>query len=582
MGRRPTIVLSGTGALALAAAAFAASDTPMRFIPIDQNVDQATLAKYHYTDQGTRLLPAAWLAAVEKPDGSGKVMNSDDLRRLGFLVENASTGANNPYNWPLGFTVGDLASNDGTAIAGFTCAMCHTGQIEYKGTAMVIEGGQPMIQLFPFVESVAAAFIATATDPSMRTKFITDAIAAGYPADRMEKDFEAAVARLSHLQPATPGTKITMLPGGAGRVDAVQGIANRVFGTDLMVATNQRDASAPVSYPYLWDIWRLSRLQYNGLTPALPDSRNIVEVLGTEAQTNIVNARGELNPEPLRWKTSVQLPNLMWMEGVLKTLQAPKWPDQVLGPIEQTKADAGRGLFTRHCANCHGIKELPNGTWDVTVVPLDQIGTDSKQAANWAGYTYDLTKLGLSKETQAYAGVTAAVNAIRTQLYADYRIPPAEQEPNVSLDAPCGYKARPLIGVWATPPFLHNGSVRTVYDLLSDTRPASFRFGTREYDPVKLGYTEDPSPRDMILDTSQPGNLNTGHWWTDDMTRPGRIGPQLSEDEKDAIIEYLKAASYEDYPSMKVSKPASLPCEGNREWAREAGPSPSTSSDAVK
>jgi hypothetical protein len=544
---------------------------PTRFIAIDQKVDRATLAKYHHTDQGTRLLPAAWLAAVEKPDGSGKVMNPDDLRRFGFLVDNSPSGASNPYSWPLGFTVSDPAQSGGIGIAGFTCAMCHTGQIEHKGTAMVIEGGQPMIQLFPFVDSIAAAFIATATDPSMRAKFIADAITAGYPADRMERDFDAAVSRLSHLQSSTPGTKITMLPGGAGRVDAVQGIANRVFGTDLMMATNQRDASAPVSYPYLWDIWRLSWLQYNGLTPALPDSRNIAEVLGTEAQTSIVNAKGELNPEPLRWKTSIQLPNVMWMEGVLRTLHAPSWPAEVLGPIEPMRADAGKQLFTSHCAGCHGIKELPNGNWDVTVVPLEKIGTDPKQATNWAGYTYDLTKLGMAKESQAYVGVSAAVNAVRKQLYADYNIPPAEQEPDVALQAPCGYKARPLIGVWATPPFLHNGSVRTIYELLSDTRPASFRFGTREYDPVNLGYTEDPSPRDMVLDISIPGNLNTGHWWTDDMTRPGRIGPKLREDEKYAIIEYLKAASYDNYPSERRNVGAALPCQEDKDWPLRAG-----------
>lgn len=559
-------LVGGVGVIAATFVALAASDTPTKFVVIDQNVGPATLSRYHHTDQGTRLLPAAWLAAVEKPDGSGKVMNTDDLRKFGFLVDNVVTGPSNPYGWPLGWTVSDPADSDGISIAGFTCAMCHTGQIEYQGTAMVIEGGQSMIDIFPFFDSVADAFVATATDPATRTKFFAAAIAEGYPASRMESDFEGAVERLSHLKSSTPGTKITILAGGRGRVDAVQGIANRAFGTDLMMPSNQRDQTAPVSYPYLWDIWRLSWLQYNGFIPPQADARNIGEVLGTEGQTNFVDSSGKLNPEPLRWETSVQLDNIQWMEKTLEGLHAPAWPEAVLGPIDQAKAEAGRTLFTTNCAGCHGIKTLPDGSWDVTVVPLDHIGTDPGQATNWAGYTYDLSILGLASDASAYVGVGAAVSAIRTQLYDQYNTPAAEREGALALQAPCGYKARPLIGVWATPPFLHNGSVRTVFDLLSETRPEKFTYGTREFDPVNLGYTEDASLGDSILDTTIAGNHNTGHWWTDDTSRPGRIGPALSDDDKYAIIEFLKAATYENYPSEARATPATLPCYDQQDW----------------
>jgi processive rubber oxygenase RoxA-like protein len=124
-----------------------------------------------------------------------------------------------------------------------------------------------------------------------------------------------------------------------------------------------------------------------------------------------------------------------------------------------------------------------------------------------------------------------------------------------------------LIGVWATPPFLHNGSVRTIFDLLSDARPATFRTGSREYDPVHLGYTEGDSPDPLLLDTALPGNRNSGHWWTDDAARPGRIGRKLADNEKYALIEYLKAASYDDYPSKPVATMEPLPCAGDRGWA---------------
>jgi hypothetical protein len=551
-----------------AAVVLAQTDGAGRQVTIDQSVDQATLSRYHHTDQGTRLIPAAWLAAVQKADGSGPVMGATNLRALGFIIDDRQADRSNPYGWPIGFSVSDPSVSGGVPVAGFTCALCHTGQIEYKGTAIQIEGGQAYIDLPGFVTGLVAALAATARDPQRRQTFFADAIAAGYPADRMERDFESGVELFQKQTQATDGHTITQLRTGRGRLDAVQGIANQVFAADLNVPANTKDLDAPVNFPYLWDIWRLSWLQYNGFLPPQATSRNIGEVLGSRGRTYLVDAQtGALNPEPQRWRSSIQLNNINWMEKTLEGLRAPTWPADVLGPIDHAKATAGRALFGEHCAGCHGIKELPNGRWDVTVVPLTHIGTDSNQATHWAGRTYDASKLGLSSSTPAY-DLDIAVNAIRRQLYADNNTPVPEQEPDVEFAAPCGYKARPLIGVWATPPFLHNGSVRTVYDLLSDTRPASFTFGSREYDPAHLGYMEADSPDPVVLDTSIPGNRNTGHWWTDEANRPGRIGPRLAEGEKYAIIEYLKAASYENYPSMKVSEPASLPCEGNKEWAR--------------
>jgi RoxA-like, cytochrome c-like len=451
-----------------------------------------------------------------------------------------------------------------------TCAACHTGQIEFKGTAMRIEGGQSMIDLAGFAENIIGAITALARDPARLSQFHTDAVNAGYPADRIEKDLAAAAEGFKSLGGGPSFYELHTVAAGRGRYDAAQAIGNQVFGSDLGVPSNSKPLDAPVNYPQLWDIWRLSWLQYNGFMPPDSTSRNIGETLGVRAQTNIIDPRtGQLNPEPLRWQTSVQLDNILWMEKMLRSLKAPPWPADVLGPIDRAKAERGRELFVNNCAHCHEIRELPSGLWDVTVVPLSEIGTDPGQATNWAGRTYDATKLGLSKQTPA-RDVDVAINAIRKQLYVDYKTPVAEQKPDVHLEAPCGYKARPLIGIWATPPFLHNGSVRTVFELLSDARPARSRFGSREYDPVHLGYTEDDGPDSLVLETSISGNHNTGHWWTDDADRPGRIGRKLSDDEKYALMEYLKAATYENYPKTKVAKEQLLPCADDKDWAKRS------------
>jgi hypothetical protein len=563
-----SILICGMG-LTAATVTFAASDTPTKFVTIDQNVDQATLQRYHFTDQGTRLIPAAWLDALEDANGK-RVMDPEVLRRLGFLVDDITKNASNPYGWPIGFTLSEPNTTGGIPIAGLTCAACHTGQIEFKGTAMRIEGGQSMIDLAGFAENIIGAITALARDPARLSQFRTDAVKAGYPADRIEKDLAAAAEGFKSLGGGPSFYELHTVAAGRGRYDAAQAIGNQVFGSDLGVPSNSKPLDAPVNYPQLWDIWRLSWLQYNGFMPPDSTSRNIGETLGVRAQTNIIDPRtGQLNPEPLRWQTSVQLDNILWMEKMLQSLKAPPWPADVLGPIDRAKAERGRELFVNNCAHCHEIRELPSGLWDVTVVPLREIGTDPGQATNWAGRTYDATKLGLSKQTPA-RDVDVAINAIRKQLYVDYKTPVAEQERDVHLEAPCGYKARPLIGIWATPPFLHNGSVRTVFELLSDARPGRFRFGSREYDPVHLGYTEDDSPDSLVLETSISGNHNTGHWWTDDAGRPGRIGPRLSDDEKYALIEYLKATTYENYPKTKVAKEQPLPCADDKDWAKRS------------
>ena len=115
-----------------------------------------------------------------------------------------------------------------------------------------------------------------------------------------------------------------------------------------------------------------------------------------------------------------------------------------------------------------------------------------------------------------------------------------EVAPNLS------YKSRPLDGVWATPPYLHNGSVPNIDLLLSPLadRPKKFWLGHREYDPKHLGYVYDKLSGGFEFDTSKRGNYNIGHLFddapADGAKMPGRIGPKLSPDDRRALIEFLK------------------------------------------
>jgi len=155
---------------------------------------------------------------------------------------------------------------------------------------------------------------------------------------------------------------------------------------------------------------------------------------------------------------------------------------------------------------------------------------------------------------------------IKNRFYADNGIDYATQqclEGFAALDLPQeieGYKPRPLEGVWATPPFLHNGSVPTLYQMLLPPSKRDQRFfeGRREFDPAHVGYVTTPDADGdedgFWLDTTLAGNHNTGHafaadaaTWAKHLQDPvanplpsGVIGPEFSDDERFAIVEYLK------------------------------------------
>jgi hypothetical protein len=106
----------------------------------------------------------------------------------------------------------------------------------------------------------------------------------------------------------------------------------------------------------------------------------------------------------------------------------------------------------------------------------------------------------------------------------------AKSDANPTADL-LSYKARPLTGTWASAPYLHNGSMPTLYDLLLPPaeRPKEFSVGRWEYDPKKVGYVSDGEVP-FVLDTSLTGNSNRGH----------EYGVTLPDEDRWALVEHLK------------------------------------------
>ena len=97
------------------------------------------------------------------------------------------------------------------------------------------------------------------------------------------------------------------------------------------------------------------------------------------------------------------------------------------------------------------------------------------------------------------------------------------------------YKARPLNGIWATAPYLHNGSVPNLWQLFlpENQRVKTFKVGSREFDPKNVGFRTDGAG--TTFDSSIPGNSNAGH-------SGAEYGTGLNnDDDRWALIEYLKS-----------------------------------------
>src|SRR5262245_7018854 len=331
---------------------------------------------------------------------------------------------------------------------------------------------------------------------------------------------------------------------GPGRVDAFA--SARIF---LFGGTDARPPSAPVRYPAIWSLDNRHWVHWDGNTNSLAE-RNVGQALGLGALVDPRTMRSTLLPV-----------NLYLLEDYVRTLRPPAWPT-AWGAIDPTSAEyaLGKRRYAEQCASCHeGLEkretaDLPGGRGKKVLanskVLVYLAGTDDTRQANFA------TPLDNGKEFAAELG--ALQRGIKNRAIADHAAElgrPGIREIKARLDAldadpewltNRGYIARPLAGAWATAPFLHNGSVPSLADLLKPAtdRPKKFWVGSREYDPVKVGYVSD---KDLIpadeqarvreLDTTRPGNANGGH----------EFGTDLPEGDKRALLLYLRGMSPNDF-----------------------------------
>ncbi|WFS16420.1 di-heme-cytochrome C peroxidase [Pseudomonas sp. 905_Psudmo1] len=571
---------------------------------------------YYYTPQGTTVkgLRYDWFSALEMPFGTEKFARLDYLARFGFLTDpKQQPSVLNPGNLPVGFTR-HQDSESGEHFLDISCAACHTGELRYKGQAVRIDGGAalhslastvPTLRGGGFGQALGMSMAFTYYNPLKFRRFAQEVLGDQYPQgrDQLREDFKKVLDRL--LATAFNDWHRGLYPTeeGFGRTDAFGRIANTVFG-DVLDDANYRVANAPVSYPQLWDIWKFDWVQWNG-SAMQPMARNVGEALGVGASLHLLDEHGKGVAEADRYASSVRLHDLYTLEETLKRLQPPKWPEAVFGKVDLPLASRGKALYTENCAYCHAPDPKPRDQrlapsrdpeWKMRVVPISIVGTDPTTADNIADHRFDISRLGWTKaelsklDVRLYGasldevdfksissakGLAYITAYVENRAYQDAGIGPRQRKEMDGYGLPIGvqekrgYKARPLDGIWATPPFLHNGSVPNLFELLSPVyeRQAQFWVGNFEFDPVRVGYRSDKFPGGFLLDTRVTGNGNGGHEFRDGCRQEGVIGRALSPDERLALIEYLKVLGNADLENQLSDVPVQAwtpgpSCEG--------------------
>lgn len=309
--------------------------------------------------------------------------------------------------------------------------------------------------------------------------------------------------------------------------------------------------------------------------------------------------------------SSTDLVNLARLESHLASLTSPIWPTQKADNPQQKIAKAifdqypewqidgakvrpGRQLYAEYCESCHEVIDRTDADRIVvaSMSSIDIAGTDRAMAENSVNYKGYSGNFKNTFQTESVGGLvikdrapvvqilTAATmgevttepdpdkwwprraldwlymmaksffdNEIKASVKSGGYQPDTTAAPYQSL---LSYKARSLNGIWATAPYLHNGSVPSIYDLLLPVkregdpedglyRPTEFKVGSREFDPIKIGLRTE-GYEGFTFKANKRGDFNSGHEYGT-LHAPAVNGQKqepLTDAERWQLLEYIK------------------------------------------
>lgn len=275
------------------------------------------------------------------------------------------------------------------------------------------------------------------------------------------------------------------------------GVALKSYRNPDLSFKQKRDAPRMVHHdhdaPPWWHLKRKKYMYIDGFAPK--NHRSLMQFLMVKQNDR---------PDFLKWES-----DYADVLAYIESIEPPKYP----GKINHTLAEQGRGVFDRVCSSCHG-KYGSEPTYPEKMIPIERVGTD---------------RVRLDALTVEHR------KGHETSWYCDYG------KEKVIADPP-GYVAPPLDGIWASAPYLHNGSVPTLWHILHpNLRPTVWKQSASDYDSRRLGpvveeFKDVPktvttrADRRWYFDTRKFGKSAKGHDFPN----------KLTERERTAVLEYLK------------------------------------------
>ena len=332
---------------------------------------------------------------------------------------------------------------------GLTCAGCHTGSFTYNDTQIVIDGGPALTDLFKMKQGMGVALVLTRYLPGRFGRFAERMLGPDASLDDRETlktQIDQVLAQYKLVKGLEERVASQSLVEGYGRLDALNRIGNQVFSIDMKKPENYAGSSAPVHYPRIWNTPWFDWVQYNG-SIMQPMVRNAGESLGVSAELNLTD------PSKDFFKSSVDIKSLDAMEQMIKGntppnpkdgfsgLKSPKWPGDILPPVDAKLAAQGAELYKTHCQGCHrpplsneAFYDFNNKDWwtknqagetilRVENIPISHIGTDPAQAVDMANRTVATPPSLNIKETSFALALGAVVEKTVNYVY-DQQKPP--------------------------------------------------------------------------------------------------------------------------------------------------------------
>ena len=490
---------------------------------LSQNWSPSQSLRFYFTEQGSQIIPYDWFLALEQPDSTTPFRDNQNILKYRYLPQNP--GPRNPDGLPVGFVADQ---GPGRVWLGLSCAACHATEIHLGTTAYRVDGAPTHGDVQGLLTAVVSVLQQTLNDPAKFGRFAVKVLGKGNTAaNQVELKAQILASlriragyNLRNFPGYDPRELAPPAPTRYGRLDAVDAIVNEVYyhsvkTADLTTPTvNTRSANAPASYPCLWDTPQHDYVEWLGIAKngGLLDvhtlSRNVGEVLGVFGDFAIPETPPLLH---LGYASSVKVLNLTTLENLLKTLWSPQWPAD-FPKVDPVLAAAGAKLYQTNCLSCHALIDRSNPLRRVTAV-IEDTGTDPQASINFftrtgpsgrlAGVNADFVPFSPKIPLVADADMMIT-NVVIGAIIGDFKPAPPDDLGQIGFRGPrqtavplasvrqgAKYKTRPLNGIWATAPYLHNGSVPTLDALLrpAASRPKSFAIGGPHLRPRRRSAT---------------------------------------------------------------------------------------------